>query len=101
MIEDAVVDRVHILPGEASYRAVFRQPGKVQEETQDFPTRCEVTDDSVVVLKSRPVKAGNRLEDKTGMTCGLQSIVLACHRCDCICSQGLWKRPKASAVAKG
>ncbi len=31
--------------------------------------RCEVADDSVVVMKSRPVKAGNRLEDKTGTTC--------------------------------
>ena len=31
--------------------------------------RCEVADDSVVVMKSRPVKAGNRLEGKTGMTC--------------------------------
>ena len=30
---------------------------------------CEVADDSVVVMKSRPVKAGNRLEGKTGTTC--------------------------------
>jgi hypothetical protein len=30
--------------------------------------RCEVADESVVVMKSRPVKAGNRLEDKTGTT---------------------------------
>ena len=42
---------------------------KVQEETQGFLMRCEVADDSVVVMKSRPVKAGNRLEDKTGTTC--------------------------------
>ncbi len=42
---------------------------KVQEETQGLPMRCEVADDSVVVMKSRPVKAGNSLEDKTGMTC--------------------------------
>jgi len=33
--------------------------------------RCEVADDSVVVMKSRPVKAGNSLEDKTGTTCRL------------------------------
>jgi hypothetical protein len=32
---------------------------------------CEVADDSVVVMKSRPEKAGNSLEDKTGMTCRL------------------------------
>ena len=30
--------------------------------------RCEVADESVVVMKSRPVKAGNSLEGKTGMT---------------------------------
>ena len=28
-----------------------------------------MADDSVVVMKSRPEKAGNRLEDKTGTTC--------------------------------
>ena len=32
------------------------------------PTRCEVADESVVVMKSRPVKAGNSLEGKTGTT---------------------------------
>ena len=31
--------------------------------------QCEVADDSVVVIKSRPEKAGNRLEEKTGMIC--------------------------------
>ena len=40
---------------------------KAQEETQGLLKRCEVADDSVVVMKSRPVKAGNRLEGKTGM----------------------------------
>ena len=30
--------------------------------------RCEVADESVVVMKSRPVKAGNSLEGKTGTT---------------------------------
>ena len=44
---------------------------KAQEETQGLLMRCEVADDSVVVMKSRPVKAGNSLEDKTGMTCRL------------------------------
>jgi len=29
---------------------------------------CEVADEPVVVKKFRPVKAGNRVEDKTGMT---------------------------------
>lgn len=42
---------------------------KGQEETQDFLMQCEVADNSVVVIKSWPVKAGNSLEGKTGMTC--------------------------------
>ena len=29
---------------------------------------CEVADEPVVVKKFRPVKAGNRVEGKTGMT---------------------------------
>ena len=33
--------------------------------------RCEVADESVVVLKFRPMKIGNYVEDKTGMTCGV------------------------------
>lgn len=41
---------------------------EIQEETQGRTKRCEVADESVVVLKFRPVKAGNRLEDKTGTT---------------------------------
>jgi len=44
---------------------------EAQEETQGFLIRCEVSDDSIVVLKSRPVKAGNLLEGKTGMICDL------------------------------
>jgi len=34
---------------------------QAQEETQGPLTRCEVADESVVVKKSRPKKAGNRL----------------------------------------
>ena len=45
------------------------QVREAQEETQGFSMQCEVADDSVVVMKSRPVKAGNRLEGKTGTTC--------------------------------
>jgi hypothetical protein len=35
--------------------------------------RCEVADESVVVMKSRPEKAGNSLEEKIGMTCSTLS----------------------------
>jgi hypothetical protein len=36
---------------------------------------CEVADDPVVVSKSRPVKAGNSLEEKTAMTLGKATAV--------------------------
>ena len=44
------------------------QVRKAQGETQGLSMRCEVADDSVVVMKFRPVKAGNSVEDKTGTT---------------------------------
>lgn len=40
---------------------------EAQEGTQGRAKRCKVAEDSVVVKKSRPEKAGNRLEEKTGM----------------------------------
>jgi len=46
-----------------------------------------VAEDSVVVMKSRPEKAGNRLEEKTGMT---RSMVC-----------GGWCKPKASLECEG
>ena len=46
-----------------------------------------MADDSVVVKKSRPEKAGNRLEEKTGMT---RSEVY-----------GDWCRPKAASECEG
>jgi hypothetical protein len=49
--------------------------------------RCEVADESVVVMKSRPVKAGNSLEGKTGM---IRRLVDG-GRCE----------PKASAEREG
>ena len=41
--------------------------------------QCEVAEESVVAKKFRPMKAGNRLEDKTGMTCdsSLQGAIRA------------------------
>jgi len=85
VIEDGILHRALILSGEASYRPV--EVRKAQEETQGFLKRCEVADDSVVVMKSRPEKAGNRLEEKTGMTHGLV--------------HGDCQKPKALTVAKG
>ena len=60
---------------------------KAQEETQGLLMRCEVADESVVVMKSRPEKAGNSLEGKTGMIRRLVDEV----RCE----------PKAAAECEG
>ncbi|MHC4196103.1 MAG: hypothetical protein ACYSQZ_09245 [Planctomycetota bacterium] len=46
-----------------------------------------MAEDSVVVTKSQPEKAGNRLEDKTGTT---RSVVC-----------GGWCRPKAASECEG
>ena len=70
MIEGGVVHRESEVTGEALYRSVQLADSEIQEETQGRSKRCKVADESVVVMKSRPEKAGNSLEEKTGMTCG-------------------------------
>lgn len=40
----------------------------MQGEIQVDMISCKVADDPVVVMKFRPVKAGNSVEDKTEMT---------------------------------
>jgi hypothetical protein len=42
--------------------------GRNKEKSKDLPIQWEVADDSVTVLKFRPMKPGNSVEDKTGMT---------------------------------
>ncbi len=37
-------------------------------EAEDHLMHCRMADDSVVVFMFRPVKAGNSVEEKTGMT---------------------------------
>ena len=71
MIEGGVVHREPEVTGEALYRSVQSADREIQEETQGRTKRCEVADESVVVTKSRPEKAGNSLEEKTGTTRGL------------------------------
>lgn len=46
-----------------------------QEVTQDV-CECEVADEFVVVMKFRPVKPGNSVEEKTGMTADGGSVGL-------------------------
>lgn len=71
MSEGGVVHREPEVTGEALYRSVQAGDREIQEETQGRTKRCEVADESVVVTKSRPEKAGNSLEEKTGTTRGL------------------------------
>ena len=89
MIEGVAGHREPVLTGEALHRSgqAVGPDREAQEETQGRTKWCEVADDSVVVMKFRPMRAGNRLEDKTGMTHGL---VLG-GRC----------KPKAALSAKG
>jgi len=49
---------------------------------------CRMADDSVVVIKFWPMKAGNSVEDKTGMT-----LYISCNE---VCG-----KPKAPILAKG
>ncbi len=89
MVEDAIAHREFALTGEALHCSsfFFFTDRKVQEETQGRSKRCEVADEPVVVIKFRPVKAGNSVEGKTGM---IRHIIAESH---CV--------PKAVMVAKG
>jgi hypothetical protein len=69
--EGGVVHRESEVTGEALYRSAQSADSENQEGTQGRTKRCKVADESVVVTKSRPEKAGNSLEEKTGMTHGL------------------------------
>jgi hypothetical protein len=44
--------------------------GRLKRKLKVETKRCKVADESVVVMKSRPEKAGNGLEEKTGTTRG-------------------------------
>ena len=68
MFEDAIAHREYALTGEALHCFRILRNREAQGEIQGGSKRCEVADDSVVVMKSRPVKPGNSVEDKTGMT---------------------------------
>jgi len=49
---------------------------------------CRMADDSVVVIKFWPMKAGNSVEEKTGMTLYISY-------------NGVWEKLKAFILAKG
>ena len=71
VIEDGVLNREPVITGEALHRAVFEDMDIVFKTRIKNVMWCEVADDSVVVIKFRPVKAGNSVEDKIEMTLNL------------------------------
>ena len=90
MIEGEAAHRGLVVTGEVSQRILASNRVRIREAqggTRGRTTRCEESDESIVVLKSRPEKAGNSLEEKTGTT---RDLV---HGSPC--------RPKAPWAAKG
>ncbi len=59
-----------------------------KERSKAFLTQCEVADDPVVVLKLRPMKAGNSLEDKTEVTQRPCSLGECMSQKPCISAKG-------------
>ena len=57
-------------------------------EAENHLMLCWMTDDSVVVIKFWPMKAGNSVEGKTGMT-----LYISYNE--------VWEKPKALILAKG
>ena len=73
--------------GSLALYPVFFFTGSFTQEAIQERGWCEVADDPVVVIKFRPMKASNGVEDKTGMT---GSSVCRGHDV-----------PKAIVIAKG
>lgn len=70
VFEDAIAHRELALTGEALYRRSERlaEDGPARGNPSSPLMTCRVADEPVVVMKSRPVKPGNSVEEKTGMT---------------------------------
>ncbi len=70
VFEDAIAHREPALTGEALYRRSewYFEGGPARGNSSNPLMTCRVADEPVVVMKSRPVKPGNSVEDKTGMT---------------------------------
>ena len=70
VFEDAIAHREPALTGEALYRRSeqLAEGGTARGDSSSPPMTCRVADEPVVVMKSRPVKPGNSVEGKTGMT---------------------------------
>lgn len=69
VFEDAIAHREPALTGEALYRRSERytEDDIVRGDSSNPLMSCRVADEPVVAMKSRPMKPGNSVEDKTGM----------------------------------
>lgn len=89
VFEDAIAHREPALTGEALHRrseVFFFEDGSARGSSSSPLMTCRVADEPVVMMKSRPVKPGNSVEDKTGMTtstvwwdCGEPKAVMGCE----------------------
>jgi hypothetical protein len=88
VFEDAIAHREPALTGEAPYRRSeqLAEDGLARGNPSNPLMTCRVADEPVVVMKSRPVKPGNSVEVKTGMTassvwraCGEPKAVMGCE----------------------
>jgi hypothetical protein len=62
--------------------------------------RCRMTDDSVVVIKFRPMKASNGVEEKTGMTLYLLQWGTRDAKSTCACEGMKFKRRSLEVLNK-
>ncbi len=67
-MQDGVAYWEPVVTGEALHRTLAAMARLSRQEETQALKGCEVADESVVVMKFRPVKPGNSVEGKTGMT---------------------------------
>lgn len=70
VFEDAIAHRELALTGETLYRCseLSFEGGRARGHSSTSLMACRVADDPVVAMKFRPMKPGNSVEGKTGMT---------------------------------
>jgi hypothetical protein len=76
VLQGGVTYRGLVVTGEALHRTLAAIARLSRPEETQVLEGCEVADESVVVMKFRPVKPGNSVEEKTGTTTGGGSVGL-------------------------
>ena len=73
-MQDGVAYREFVVTGEALHRTLAAMARLSRQEETQVSKGCEVADEPVVVMKFRPMKPGNSVEEKTGTTTGGGSV---------------------------